>query len=402
MKFKELEDFQAFTELSQRCYPGMKLDSEEAKERYASHREKMAQKKDIHTVGLFKEETLVGAYIAYDHVMNVYGKKVPAAGIGTVAVDLPYKKQGHAKRIVQKFLQGALEDGKILAHLYPFQPAFYKRMGFGLGPRLSTYHFQPSQLPEYKNASQVEVLGKDNNDEVRDCYHNWAQHVHGATDIPEYGFAFLEKEHLHTFGVREAGNLVGYMTFEFKAGDHFLQNDLHVTNFFHTTTDAYRALIRHLHNQKDQARSVYFPTFDESFAFLLDDPVHTDEKLIFSIYHKVSEEGRGLMYRILDIDAFLESVGGVSFGTESVRVGWKVTDTLLEEKYEAVWQFVEGVPRPTEEAAEVTIELDIGSFSSLMMGSVTLESLLRSGVALSDAPLKLFQHPRQPESWTFF
>ncbi|WLR47980.1 hypothetical protein LC065_01410 [Halobacillus litoralis] len=74
---------------------------------------------------------------------------------------------------------------------------------------------------------------------------------------------------------------------------------------------------------------MYFPTFDQEFAYSLNDPVHVDEQLIFSIYHKVSEEGRGLMYRILDIPAFLEKIGEVSFGTDTVKIGWKVKDSFF-------------------------------------------------------------------------
>lgn len=402
MHFKEMEDFKAFTNLSQRCYPGMKLESVEDKDRYTEHRRKMAQKEGVHNIGLYEGEKLVGAYIAYGHVMNVYGTKVSASGIGTVAVDLPNKKQGRAKHIIQKFLYDAREDGRIVTHLYPFQPSFYKRMGFGLGPRLSTYHFHPSQLPKYKETLSMEELEVNNKEEVQDCYHTWVTQTHGATEIPEYGFSFLEKEHLHTFGVRKDGLLEGYLTFEFKSGKHFLENDLYVTNFFYTTTEAYQSLIQFLHNQKDQVRSIYFPTFDREFAHMLSDPVHLDEKLIFSIYHKVSEEGQGLMYRIIDIPGFLEQIADVSFGTETVRIGWKVTDTFLNEIYEAVWQFTEGKPTPTQEDAEVKVELDIASFSSLMMGCVSLDSLLRSGAAVSNGRVELFRQLKQPESWTFF
>ncbi|WLR47981.1 GNAT family N-acetyltransferase [Halobacillus litoralis] len=232
MGFQKVEDFTAFTNLSRRCYPGMKLNTREEQERYAEHRRKMAQKNDIHTLGLYEKEQLVGGYIAYDHVMNVYDEQVQAGGIGTVAVDLPYKKQGHAKRIIQHFISEARDKGQIIAHLYPFQPSFYKRMGFGVGPRLSTYHFHPSQLPSYSEVEKVEVLNMDHQDEVQACYDTWAKENHGATAIPPYGFAFLEKEELHTFGVREQGRLTGYVTLEFKEGDHFLQNDVLVKNFF--------------------------------------------------------------------------------------------------------------------------------------------------------------------------
>ncbi|WLR47979.1 hypothetical protein LC065_01405 [Halobacillus litoralis] len=75
----------------------------------------------------------------------------------------------------------------------------------------------------------------------------------------------------------------------------------------------------------------------------------------------------------------------------------------MDETYDAVWQFTNGKPEATNGEAEVTIEMDIGHFSSLIMGCVSLESLLRSGAAVSDGrTVALFQHPDQPKSWTFF
>ncbi|WP_164908509.1 GNAT family N-acetyltransferase [Halobacillus litoralis] len=406
MYFKEIENFTAFTELSQRCYPGMALDTKEEKDRYMKHREKMAQEHTIRHIGLYDEENLIGAFIEYDHQMNVHGASVQAAGIGTVAVDLPYKKQGHAKRIVKQFLQDARKNGCVIAHLYPFQPTFYKKMGFGLGSSLATYQFRPVQLPIFEGALPVETLNSADIIEVRNCYQKWAGRTHGATDIEEYGFSFLERENLHTFGVRKEGDLEGYVTCEFKGGKHFLENDLYIKNFFYTSREAYQALIQFLHNQKDQVRTIHFPTFDKDFSYLLNDPVHTDENLIFGIYHKTSVQGKGLMYRVLDMDGFIEKTNPNRFGEETVRVGWKVADTLLEETYDRVWQFTKGEASLTDDPAEVTVTIDIGNFSSLMMGCVTLESLLNSGSASVEGEeekvLNLFQGLQTPQCWTFF
>ncbi|MCA0972033.1 GNAT family N-acetyltransferase [Halobacillus litoralis] len=410
VEFKPMKDFNEFMELSQRCYPGMKLNSKEEKERYTEHREKMNAKENIRTIGLYEHEKLAGGYIEYDYVANVYGTAVKAAGIGTVAVDLVNKKQGHAKRLIQKFLLDARSNGRPLAQLYPFQPSFYKKMGFGLGPKLETYRFHPSQLPTVENGLKGVVLGEGDEEEVSRCYHQWSRQTHGACDKPEYEFAFLKKEDHHAIGVRENGVLTGYVNFQFEQqpGDHFLQNDLIVRNFISTSVKAYRSLLAILHNQKDQVRSILFPTFDEGFSMVLDDPTHTDADIIFGIYHKTSEAGRGLMYRIIDVDRFRDEVKDHSFGTETVRIGWTIHDSLLEETYEAVWQFDNGRPQKTDQPADVNLSLGIGEFSSLMMGCLTLRDLVyRGSVEEQDreafrTALDLFSQPTKPESWSFF
>ncbi|WP_281659186.1 GNAT family N-acetyltransferase [Halobacillus sp. Cin3] len=402
MEFKQLKDFEAFTDLSRRCYPGMNLLTVEDQERYTTHRRKISGYEDVHPVGLYDGSSLIGGYFAYDHRIQVYDRKVEGAGIGTVAVDLPYKKQGHAKQIITKFLLDARKDGRIVTHLYPFQPSFYQKMGFGIGPELSVYQFHPAHLPSFESSLDVQMLTADHIEDVHTCYQTWAGRIHGATDIPPYGFTFLEKPEQHTIGVRNKGRLEGYMTFEFEAGGHFLENDLHIKNFFYTTKEAYQTLVTQLHNQKDQVQSVRFPTFDEDFSFTLHNPVHVENHLIHSIYHKTAEQGRGLMYRIMNIPAFLDAVTYHSFGRDTIRVGWTVKDSLLGETYEGVWQFAAGRPSPTKEEAEVHIELDIGSFSSLMMGCVSLQSLEKSGRATVSKPVDLFNHPEKPQCWTFF
>lgn len=411
MNFKPLQDFKAFTALSQRCYPGMKLNSQEEKEHYTHHREKMNKKDTIRTIGLYDEEQLVGGYIEYDFLTNVYGSLVKSAGIGTVAVDLMNKKQGNAKRIIQKFLLDARENGRPLAMLYPFQPSFYKKMGFGLGPRLHTFRFRPSQLPVFKDTLEPVELGEEDEEVVSACYNEWAHRTHGAScDKEAYAFSFLKKEDQHTLGVWEEGVLTGYVTFEFRnqQGDHFLQNDLIVSNFFHNSIKAYQSLLQFLHNQKDQVRSIILPTFHERFSMILDNPCHTDEELIFSIYHKTSEAGQGLMYRIMDIPAFLKALHGHSYGNETIRIGWRIEDTLLDEQYEAVWQFEDGKPSLTDQPAELTLELGIAEFSSLLMGCTTLDDLIYRGSVVKERTesiekaIRLFGRPVEPECWTFF
>ena len=141
---------------------------------------------------------------------------------------------------------------------------------------------------------------------------------------------------------------------------------------------------------------------------LLDDPTHVDQDLIYTIYHKTSEAGQGLMYRIVDIPRFLDGVKHHSFGNATVRIGWKVHDSLLEEDYHEVWKFEEGKPSETDEPADVTISLGIGEFSSLLMGCATLQDFLYSGAvevseteAVSKA-ISLFAYPIEPECWSFF
>ena len=86
MNFKPIQDFNDFTALSERCYPGMKLKSKEDRERHTEHRKKMDKEENVHTIGLYEKEQLLAGYIVYDQTANVYGISMKASGIGTVAL----------------------------------------------------------------------------------------------------------------------------------------------------------------------------------------------------------------------------------------------------------------------------------------------------------------------------
>ncbi|WP_035508402.1 hypothetical protein [Halobacillus karajensis] len=66
-------------------------------------------------------------------------------------------------------------------------------------------------------------------------------------------------------------------------------------------------------------------------------------------------------------------IKGICFEIETVKVGGKAKDSLLNTAYDSVWQFTDGKPQTTDEEVEVIIKM--ASFSALIMGCVSLESL---------------------------
>ncbi len=412
MEIKHMKAFEPFTEISSHCYPGMKLTSKEAKRRYTEHRQKMDQEAAVEHVGIYDDNRLAGGSIHYTLPMNVYQQTVPSMGIGTVAVDLPYKKQGLAKQIIQHFINKAKENNCPITHLYPFRPDFYRRMGFGFGPQLNVFQFGPEQLPSFSDASAVSALGEENVKEVQDCYNRWAEKTHGACDKEDYEYRFLGMEDTQTVGTYMDGKLEGYMSFKMnqQAKDTFLQHDLHITGWFANSTDAFQSLMNFLHNQKDQVRSITFPTFNDTFAFLLDDPRHTNKDLIFNIYHETHRRGTGVMYRITDVPLFFKYMEDHSYSANSIKINFAITDSFMNtDVMDCCAHFTpRGVTLADKEEADVTVNIDIAELSSLLMGCVTLEELIFVGKASPDGPAKaiqtakeVFSNPVKPENWSF-
>ncbi|GGF21392.1 hypothetical protein GCM10010954_20270 [Halobacillus andaensis] len=410
MKFKEMKEFQPFTEMLSRCYPMMEITKEEDIKEATKHRERMDQYETVSHIGCYDEEKLKAGYIHYMFPMNVYGQTLPSTGVGTLAVDLPYKKQGIAKKMITYAIEKSKNEGFPLIQLYPFRPDFYRKMGFGFGPQLNVFRFSPHQVPSYSEAEAVVPLGESDTEEIKRCYHNWAEDTHGACDKQDYEFRHIGFTHTHTVGCRINGQLQGYVVYEMKH-QHDFTHELKILDWFANTNAAFQAFLNFLHQQKDQVSTIIFPTFDDDFAFLLNDPRHDANRLIHRIYHQTHERGTGLMYRIIDVPLFMEYIRDYSFGSQTVAINFEVTDSLMDKQETYAYQFKHGRPERHEEPLShgVTVSLAIDDLSSLLMGCISLQKLLAYNKAEASGSedeikkaINLFKEPNKPVSWTFF
>ncbi|WP_173918510.1 enhanced intracellular survival protein Eis [Halobacillus sp. Marseille-Q1614] len=410
MEIRRTTDFRGFTEILSRCYPVMGLTTEEDKQNAAEHREKMEKYENVSHYGVYENEQLLGGFIHYAFPMNVYGQTIPSSGIGTLAVDLPYKKRGIAKHIITHVIKEANEQGFPLVQLYPFRPDFYRKMGFGSGPQLHVYRFSPEQAPYQEGIDSVVPLNSSHVEEIKKVYHDWAQDTHGASDKQDYEFRYISAEHTHTIGYRENGHLKGYLVYEMKHETDFHQ-ELKVIDWFTLTNEAFHAFMNFFHLQKDQVDVVTFPSFDEDFGFFLKDPRYQSDRMIHRLYHKTQESGTGLMYRISDLRLFMNYIYDHSFGQAKVPIHFKVNDSLLNEQQSYWYSFRNGQASETasDTAGAVTLSIDIAELSSLLMGCISLEKLLdykkaeltghEQGIKQA---IKLFTSPEKPASWSFF
>ncbi|WP_101842329.1 enhanced intracellular survival protein Eis [Halobacillus sp. Marseille-P3879] len=411
MEYKEMKEFDTFTEMLSRCYPMMELNSAEDKEEAVKHHERMSEYETVSHIGAYDNGKLKSGYIHYMFPMNVYGQTLPSTGIGTLAVDLPYKKQGLAREMVTYAIEKSRQEGFPLIQLYPFRPDFYRKMGFGFGPQLNVFRFSPLQVPSFSEAPEVVPLGKEDVEEIKRCYHDWAEDTHGACDKQDYEFRHISKDHTHTIGCRVDGKLRGYVVYEMNHL-HDFTHELKILDWFANTNASFQAFMNFLHQQKDQVSTIVFPTFDDDFVFMLNDPRHDAKRLIHRIYHQTHERGTGLMYRIIDVPLFMEYIRDHSFRSQTnVAVNFDVTDSLLKKKEIFAYQFKNGRPERHESPLShgVTLALSIDDLSSLLIGAVSLEKLLtynRAEASGNEEELKkavqLFSSPEKPTSWTFF
>lgn len=379
------EEIDAYVRIVAAAYPGMRISSEEDRERLKQRLLKyQAEDPRVTLHGLFREGRLLGALRLHHFTMNFLGCRVPAGGGGMLAVDLPYKKEHVARELMSYLVRHFRERGTPLAILYPFRPDFYKEMGFGYGAKMSQYRVRPAALPKGPSKAHVRYLGMEDRPAMLDCYSRFAQCTHGMIERLPSDIAYLMDNPQHRgVGYVEEGQIRGYLVFSFDQGESWLQNDLHVREFIYETPEALSELLTFLQTQADQVRQVVFDTQDESFYFLLIDPRNGSPNIIPSVYHESNVQGVGLMYKVIDMPKMFELLHGRNFGGQTCRLRLTVQDTFLPQNAGSyLLCFEEGRLRPADgEQHDVEIRLDIAEFSSLLVGAVDLNSLCRYGLA---------------------
>lgn len=413
----EKDEIQSFIEIVVNAYPGIMQQTDEFKKTLV-HRFTKLQEHDqaIDFFGLFREGKLLGGMRIHYFTLNLYGKWVEAGGVGLVAVDLLHKKEKIAKELMTYFLAYFKQRGVSLVMLYPFNPEFYKKMGFGYGTRMNQYNVLPSSFPKAMKKEPLVFLDQTFKQDLKACYNRYAEAKHGMVLRTDSQIeAQYQNPNTKKIGFVDQGVLRGYILFHFKksAEENFLINDMVITEMIYETPEALAQLCHFIYCQADQIRRVTINTQDDSLEFLLRDPRNGAEHLIPSVYHEVHKAGIGLMYRIVDIKGFLKEISDQYFHGLTCQIRLKVHDSFVcELPQEFTLSFDQGVLKPefdpVPKEADVEVEVDISDLSSLLMGVVDVKKLYQYGLLkinrleALDTVHQIFCRPEKPFCTTAF
>lgn len=408
-----IHDIDEVVRIAAMSYPGSNLLGTESRQRFAERvKETVENDPNVSYHGSYREGKLVGIMKWHDFHMNVLGTPLLTGGIGMVAVDLLHKKEKVAKSMLHGFLTSYRERGIPLVSLFPFRVDFYKQMGFGIGTKVHQYQFKPSSLP-FTGKDDIVYIGKEDREELLACYHRIARQTHGMIKRTDRDLdKLLDVPEMIVVGYKKEGKLGGYLAFQFQRAHekNRMFNNIEVREFLYESREAFAQLLSFLQSQADQIHRIEFSTMDEDFHLILSDPGNGTNNLLWSIYHESHTSGVGLMYRIIDVPGFFSKLSQHRFGSESIHVKLTIRDSFLPEN-EGTWlvAFKEGRPAIVDKGnADVSVELDISDFSSLVMGAVSACKLYQYGLLELDAPEKLplldqlFAVSEKPRSVTFF
>ncbi|MBN1981827.1 MAG: GNAT family N-acetyltransferase [Chitinivibrionales bacterium] len=323
-------------------------------------------------IGLYHNGTLAGGMILHDYTMNFHGTLVQVGGLGSLAVDLLYKKEHVGKQLILHFLDHYSKKKSPIALLYPFNVKFYKDFGFGLGTKINRYTIPPKMFP-YTSKEYLQFIPVDSIEKVFDAYDTYVKKCHGMiVKSPREKYLAGKNKNLRCVAVIEPEGVKGYCTFEFNRVTEigFTTNDMVIREFIYHDSKTLLKLLSFFHSQHDQLRYIILNCF-EPLEMLLDDVYYHHGMLIPHVYHQSNIQGVGIMYKVLDIEQVLtvaELQNKVDFSIEFTitdMIDWKESQVVLQGK--------------TSE--QISISISIGEFSSLIMGAVDFATLIRLGAA---------------------
>lgn len=377
LKNNELKDL---SKISSNAYPAIPLSIEQ----YEDKMRKQNEYDFINFYGVYDKDILLGGMRLHDFKMNLLGHKIIAGGVGSIAVDLLHKKEKVAYEIIKFFLEHYREKGASMALLYPFNPEFYKKMGFGFGTSMYQFTVKPNDLPKGYFKKNIRYLTSEDAEDMCEFYNKMVNKTNGliekSTKEFETLFGYGSNKIL---GYKVDGEILGYMVFYFKKGSDqsFLINDIVITEILFDVPEVFLEMMTFLNSQRDQIRYVIVNTQDENFRFALGDPRNNSNKLLVSVYHECSTQGTGIMYRVINIKKLFYDLREHNFNNQNCKVKFNITDSFMNENNRSYTvHFVDGKASCIDEGEyEVELSIDIADFSSLITCAVDLKSLYRYG-----------------------
>lgn len=384
------QELEQYIEILGTAYPVMRLSTPEAKEGMLKRMLDFEKDTRLHHYGLFRQGQLVGGMRFFDFTMNLHSTIIKAGGVGSVAVSFLHKKQKVAFNLIKFFLDYYRQRDTPLVLLYPFRPDFYKSMGFGYGTKISQYRVKPASLPNRGDKSRVFFLDKKSDESLFvECFNRYMAKTHGLIEknIADMSATFHNGE-LYVAGYRREGQeqLDGYVSFSFKSAspDNFVKNNMIVKELVYNSTEALLGLLSFLQSQADQIFEIVFNMQDSTFHHLLLDPRNGTDLIIPPVSHESNLQGVGIMYRVVDTRRIFELLQSHDFGGQTARLKLTIKDTFYPVNAGSYFlHFEYGTVSVKEDGAdfEVEIGLDVGEFSSLLVGVLDFKTLYKYGLA---------------------
>lgn len=311
---------------------------------------------------------VAGVITIHQTQMNFHGKMISAWALGGVAVGMQHRMQGVANSMIRFFLQQAVRSGAAMGMLYPFDAAFYAKYGFGWGAEKYEYVIETKRLP-YGMQEDMTIEMTNSYEEIGAIHRQYAENTHGMCLMHAYEEYCLRRDtgEENVVLIREAdGTAAGYAVVEYEkdAGYNPYDQTVIVQRMAMLTREARACFLSYLHSLKSQFATTKINTYDPYFYYNLSNIGDIYHSGLSGGYHFNCRHGLGIMYKAIQPQKLLDSLGAEAF---EGAVGFVLSDPMSAQSiYAAAGK---GVTK------ENTLQTDIAAFGSWIMGCVPLSAL---------------------------
>lgn len=380
----EEKHIEEYRDIAYNAYPSFKALEKEAIEEYEKITlETMKNDPDVRFYGMFEGGKLIAVMRLFDFQMNSFGKILPASGLGFLGVHLMHKKERAAKAMIEFYEEDYRKKGIPIASLLPFRPDFYKKMGYGIGTKVSQYRLPPNRIPAYYGDSDLRYIG-DDFQKLLDCHRRVTEKTHGMIRKIQDEIRDLKNNPYNKIvgAYNDQEEIEAYMVFEFQnaKADNYTINNIYIKELVYENTEALKKLLGFLRKQEDQVSLVIFNTMDDDFHYLFPNPLNDSLNYIAHGFLESNTQAVGIMYKILDVKEAFRQMKHRDYNGVSMDIRFLILDELRDQEEEIILRLRDGVAKLHRGEYQGTVRIKLADFSSLFMGAASAKGLYDLGI----------------------
>ncbi len=304
MEFREAErsDLRPLAALWTQAFPGDRTIAERVRQLEAG-----LPYGGIETTWVAEERgRILGAFRACRLREHIAGAMLPMLGLAAVATAPDARRRGVGRALCRHAIRVGRERGDVVSVLYPFRPAFYHALGWGIVGELHAYRFAPGSLPDHAEAAGVRPAGPGDRQAITDCYARVAARSNGPVERDARIWAHhLDSPGVYAF-VFEDDAVRGYVLVHFGRARSPRGATLRVRELVARDDAAHRGLLGWIAAQCDQFGEVrYDARPDERLDLVLSEPRPPRYGPARPLWFPVARRIRGPMLRVLDVPTAL-------------------------------------------------------------------------------------------------
>lgn len=343
-------------------------------------------------LGCFDDDgTLIGSILMMDFTLNVRGVMMPMGAAAYVSTHFLHKKEHIARDLLRVLMGYYSKLGTAVGCLHPFDPAFYRKMGYGFCTEASFYSPKISSIRSFGYKGDLHFADPvRDREEILAYYRRWAERQNGAT-IHHFMDPHRIFDMPYVVFCRKQNKITGYLTFEFADVDLYTEkyHDLCVREMLYDDLDTLQQFMTFFASQVDQIDRVRIYSADRYLHAMFTSPDSGENRAHDGCIHEIGRRTMGNMIRLFDVaQYFAVQTHCCRPVAQPFTLALHVTDSFLAANNTVFLLRADGnMVRLTENAApDATLALDISDLSSLVIGAVPLKELVRFGRAQLDEP----------------